>query len=122
MDPAVKASLQQLKQLLDRGEISSSDFPEGMQSMPEMPELTKRLVGTYILFKWEVYGWQYGRVKKILARNNSGYNFKVYYRTEDREASESHAYRRELCYVGGLPEVDNYKFGSWVAFEKLGSS
>ncbi|KAK3233226.1 hypothetical protein CYMTET_56464 [Cymbomonas tetramitiformis] len=26
MDPAMKASLQQLKQLLDRGEISSSDF------------------------------------------------------------------------------------------------
>ncbi|KAK3240069.1 hypothetical protein CYMTET_50051 [Cymbomonas tetramitiformis] len=24
--------------------------------------------------------------------------------------------------VGGLPEVDSYKFGSWVAFKKLGSS
>ncbi|KAK3268101.1 hypothetical protein CYMTET_23372 [Cymbomonas tetramitiformis] len=75
----------------DNGEASDDEtieaapfwVPEGMQSMPEMPELTKRLVGTYILFKWEVYGWQYGRVKKILARNNSGYNFKVYYRTED---------------------------------------
>ncbi|KAK3245362.1 hypothetical protein CYMTET_45066 [Cymbomonas tetramitiformis] len=111
----------------DNGEASDDEtieaapfwVPEGMQSMPEMPELTKRLVGTYILFKWEVYGWQYGRVKKILARNNSGYNFKVYYRTEDREASHT---LTDENYVGGLPEVDNYKFGSWVAFKKLGSS
>ncbi|KAK3244491.1 hypothetical protein CYMTET_45896 [Cymbomonas tetramitiformis] len=46
--------------------------PEGMEALPEAPALTKHLVGTTVLFKWDVYGWQLGRVKTIRGEVLSG--------------------------------------------------
>ncbi|KAK3284551.1 hypothetical protein CYMTET_7808 [Cymbomonas tetramitiformis] len=58
-------------------EVSGSDdedsatffVPAGMSVQDPMPALDKTLVKTPILFKWVARGWQLGRVKKKLPRN-----------------------------------------------------
>ncbi|KAK3253591.1 hypothetical protein CYMTET_37166 [Cymbomonas tetramitiformis] len=102
---------------VDPEEFAAFFLPTGMQILSNMPPLDKKLLKTAIMFKWASRGWQLGRVKRKLPRNESGFNFKVYYGVDDREASHCLGEER---YVGGLPEAEmaNATDGSWVALQK----
>ncbi|KAK3245648.1 hypothetical protein CYMTET_44798 [Cymbomonas tetramitiformis] len=102
---------------VDPEEFAAFFLPARMQIRSSMPPLDKKLLKTAIMFKWATRGWQLGRVKRKLPRNEFGFNFKVYYGVDDREAS--HCFGEER-YVGGLPEAEmaNATAGSWVALQK----
>ncbi|KAK3277024.1 hypothetical protein CYMTET_14947 [Cymbomonas tetramitiformis] len=72
---------------MDERKFSTAKLLKGMRVVRTMPALDKKLVKTAILFKWVARGWQLGRVKRKLPRNDGGFNFKVYYGVGDREAS-----------------------------------
>ncbi len=72
----------------DEEELTAFFVSAGMRVVrTTMPALDKKLVKTAIVFKWVARGWQLGRVKRKLPRNDGGFNFKVYYGVGDREAS-----------------------------------
>ncbi|KAK3234964.1 hypothetical protein CYMTET_12993 [Cymbomonas tetramitiformis] len=73
--------------------------PAGMLVVRSMPALDRKLLKTRILFKWVAHGWQLRRVKKKLPWNDGGFNFKVYYGIDDRDASHCLSQER---YVGGV--------------------
>ncbi|KAK3263368.1 hypothetical protein CYMTET_27822, partial [Cymbomonas tetramitiformis] len=103
----------------DSDDEDSAPFfvPAGMSVQDTMPALDKTLVKTPILFKWVARGWQLGRVKKKLPRNDAGFNFKVYYGIDDREANHCLSEER---YVGGIivGSEEEVADGSWVALRK----
>ncbi|KAK3237238.1 hypothetical protein CYMTET_52672 [Cymbomonas tetramitiformis] len=103
----------------DSDDEDSAPFfvPAGMSVQDTMPALDKTLVKTPILFKWVARGWQLGRVKKKLPRNDAGFNFKVYYGIDDRKANHCLSEER---YVGGIivGSEEEVADGSWVALRK----
>ncbi|KAK3237911.1 hypothetical protein CYMTET_52045 [Cymbomonas tetramitiformis] len=103
----------------DEDDLTAFFVPASMRVVRTMPALDRKLLKTAILFKWVARGWQLGRVKKKLPRNDGGFNFNVYYGIDDRESSHCLSQER---YVGGVVdgasenEVRQVADGSWVAF------